>query len=220
MSRRVAVKICGLTRAEDTAVAVNAGARHVGVIMAGGPRQLDVSRAREVFAPSAPGQRVVVFGGQDRDEVVRIADSLDLAVLQLHGGATPDDLDWLRERTSAERWAVIRVDGAEWPFDEIERVAPFADGLVLDAKVPGQLGGTGVPLPWAQLSSPLATWRQRHPTVRLVLAGGLRANRIAEALRWLSPDVLDVSSGVERAPGIKDPIQVRAFLSAAEHGDD
>jgi phosphoribosylanthranilate isomerase len=220
MGASVAVKICGLTRPDDAAHAAIHGARYAGVIMAGGPRHLSTSDAQSVLHAAAGARRVVVFGDQSPDEIVRTADQLSLDAVQLHGDASPALLEWLRARTPAARWAVVRVDGSRWPLAEIEAASASADALVLDAKVDGQLGGTGIALPWADLSVSVASWRDRHPAVALVLAGGLRADRVSEARRWLSPDVLDVSSGVERAPGIKEPALVRAFLEAAESGDD
>jgi phosphoribosylanthranilate isomerase len=220
MGASVAVKICGLTLPDDAAHAAIHGARYAGVIMAGGPRHLSISDAEHVLQAATGARRVVVFGDQTHDEVVRTADRLSLDAVQLHGGASPESLEWLRARTPAARWAVVRVDGSRWPIDEIDALSPFADALVLDAKVDGQLGGTGITLPWAELAPSLTAWRDRYPSVSLVLAGGLRAERVSAARRWLSPDVLDVSSGVERAPGIKEPALVRAFLEAAESGDD
>jgi phosphoribosylanthranilate isomerase len=89
-----------------------------------------------------------------------------------------------------------------------------ADALVLDAKVPGQLGGTGVALDWAALANDVSAWRAAHPGVRLVLAGGLTPENVQRAIGLLGPDVVDVSSGVESAPGIKDPERLQAFVDA------
>jgi phosphoribosylanthranilate isomerase len=220
IGERPVVKICGLTRVADAELALQTGARYLGVIMAGGPRQVTRAQAREIFAVAPATARVVVFADQTLDDVVRVADELELAAVQLHAGATPEAMEWLRARTPAARWAVVRVPADQWPRDEVHAIAESADALVLDAKVDGALGGTGVALPWRQVADAVSTWRRRYATTRLVLAGGLRADRVSEAVRWLSPDVLDVSSGVEHAPGIKDPDRVRAFLHAVEHLHD
>ncbi|MCU0636706.1 MAG: phosphoribosylanthranilate isomerase [Gemmatimonadaceae bacterium] len=213
-----AVKICGLTRPEDAALAAKLGARYVGTIMAGGPRQVTPQQARTVFAAAGDARRVVVFGDQPVEAVARVAEELSLDVVQLHGGATVDALTWLAARSAAARWAVVRLAGDEWPVSTLDALAPVADGVLLDARVAGVLGGTGVALPWDRLADRVHAWRAAHPAVQVVLAGGLSPERVAEAIRWLSPDVLDVSSGIERAPGIKDADRMRAFFDAVEHG--
>ncbi|MCU0649931.1 MAG: phosphoribosylanthranilate isomerase [Gemmatimonadaceae bacterium] len=217
MARRPAIKICGLTRGEDAARAAALGARYVGVVMAGGPRALDVAQAADVFRHAAAASRVVVFGEQSLDDIVRIADTLALDAVQLHGAATPDALAWLAQRTPAARWAVVRLAGDEWPAQELDALAAHAHALLLEAKVHGQLGGTGVPLPWERLAERVHQWRARWSTRQFILAGGLRATTVDTAIRWLSPDVVDVSSGIERTAGIKDPAAMRAFFDAVEH---
>jgi phosphoribosylanthranilate isomerase len=88
------------------------------------------------------------------------------------------------------------------------------DGLLLDAAVPGKLGGTGVTLPWAELAEPL---RELRRFKRIILAGGLRPENVGQAIAALSPDVVDVSSGVESSPGIKDHGRMREFRDAVDH---
>jgi phosphoribosylanthranilate isomerase len=213
--RTVAGKICGLTRPEDAALAERHGAAYLGVILASGPRLLDLPRAAAVLGPRRCGvQRVGVFGAQPASEVAVIAETLDLDVLQLHGDPTPELVRALAAATGRTIWPVRRVRGDT--LDEAARALAAAAGwLVLDALVPGRDGGTGVALDWHGLTAPLAALRGAAPGARIVLAGGLRPENVAEAIRLLSPDVVDVSSGVESAPGVKDPAAVQAFLAAA-----
>jgi phosphoribosylanthranilate isomerase len=210
------VKFCGLTRAEDAARAATLGARYVGVIFAGGPRVLTAERAAEVLAavPAGTARRVGVLGAQDADTALRLAGIAALDVLQMTYGAERERRIGLRERFAGELWAVSHVDSVKGiAVDEVLRwYDDGVDAVVLDAAVPGQLGGTGVRLDWAAIAPAVNALRARG---RVVLAGGLRPENVADALRVLDVDVVDVSSGVESAPGIKDPERMRAFAAAA-----
>lgn len=213
----VEVKFCGLTRAEDAARAAALGASYAGVIFAGGPRALTVARAREVLAPLAGGplRRVGVFGAQSVEETAAMADAAGVDVVQLHGGASVDAIERLRSRFGGAIWAVLRLPGSELPAGAAA-IAEAADGIVLDAAVPGQLGGTGVALEWGALAPLTGTLRPPgRAGWRLVLAGGLKPVNVAGAVALVRPDVVDVSSGVESAPGVKDPESMRAFVEAA-----
>lgn len=216
----VDIKFCGLTRPEDAAQAVALGAAYCGVIFAGGPRLVTPDRARAVLAPVTAGaaRRVGVFGAQSAEEIAEVADAVGLDVLQLHGGAPRDLLIALRERGAWVLWPVVHVrpgessiavDAAGWYSDG-------AAGVVLDAAVAGRLGGTGVALEWAGLAPEVRRLR-RHGAV--VLAGGLTPGNVARAVASAAPDVVDVSSGVESAPGVKDPERMRRFAVAARHGE-
>ena len=211
---RVEIKFCGMTRPEDVRSGAALNARYVGVIFAGGPRTLTVARAMQVLAvakESGNGPRTVgVFGDAPADEIRGAAERLQLDAVQLHGAMDARVVEKLRRALPAEIWAVVRVEGASLPATTKD-FFQLADAVVLDAKVPGQLGGTGISLPWEQLALPLEALRG---ATRLVLAGGLRPENVGEAIRLLRPDVVDVSSGVETAPGIKDPARMRAFRDA------
>jgi phosphoribosylanthranilate isomerase len=211
------LKFCGLTREEDAALAAALGARYLGVIFAGGPRALDPSRAAAVLdagaTASAPG-RVGVFARQGASEIASTAAAARLDVVQLHADPNPDDVRAVRARFGGLVWAVIRTASTELPEDA-EGLFREADAVVLDARSAGGLGGTGIPLDWAALAPAVARVRGGTP---LVLAGGLTDANLGQAIRALQPDVVDVSSGVERAPGIKDPARMRAFAAAARAG--
>ncbi len=208
----VEVKFCGLTRAEDAAFAAELGASYAGVIFAGGPRERTPEQAAEIWSavPRAV-RRVGVFGRDVLDRLPAVASVTAIDVVQLHGDPSLEELLAVRARFSGEVWAVVRVEGASLPV-RMPELLGAADAVVLDAKVSGQLGGTGVSFDWIGVAQALAPLRGSG---KLVVAGGLRASNVAEAVAVLRPKVVDVSSGVESAPGIKDRTQMRAFFEAA-----
>ena len=200
-----------MTRREDALQAANLGASYVGVIFAGGPRQLTAERAAEVLRDVPPGvRRVGVFADQDAATIARSALSVGLDIVQLHGGADVERVRAVRQAFAGDVWAVSRIQGSTIP-PNASRLLIEADALLVDAGVPGALGGTGTTLPWTELADALRSLRHAG---RLVLAGGLRPDNVAEAIAVLAPDVVDVSSGVESAPGIKDHDCMRAFRDA------
>lgn len=205
------VKFCGLTREEDAARAGALGAAFAGVIFAGGPRNLAPARARAVLDAAPPGvRRVGVFGAADPAAIADVADAAGLDVVQLHAATAAAEVDATRRATGREVWAVARVADGRLPECHAA-LAASADALVLDTLVPGGLGGSGVATDWEELARELD--RHGRPR-RLVLAGGLRPESVARALRLVAPDAVDVSSGVEVAPGIKDHARMAAFADA------
>jgi phosphoribosylanthranilate isomerase len=112
-------------------------------------------------------------------------------------------------------WPVVRIAGTTLPADATA-LATAAGALVLDAKVIGQLGGTGVTLDWKGLAVAVAALRRDVPQVQLILAGGLRPANVADAIALLHPDVVDVSSGVESSVGVKDPEAMVQFVQAVD----
>lgn len=208
------IKFCGMTRPGDARVAAELGAAYIGVVLAGGPRRQDDAAAASIFA-AVPDHvvRAGVFGADPADEIARRALALGLGVVQLHGDPSPRDVAALRRSWKGAIWAALRVHDAELPPLAGELFAA-ADAVLLDAKVDGALGGTGTTLPWRALAAGLAPLRARGG--RLVLAGGLRPENVARAIRELAPDVVDVSSGIESTVGIKDPGRMRAFRDAVQ----
>ena len=207
----VEIKFCGLTRPEDARQAVALGASYLGVIFAGGPRMLTLERAAAVLADaSSSARRVGVFADQSEADIARAANTLDLDVVQLHTAVDPARIARLRENVDAHIWPVVRISGERLPM-AVSELIDIADGLLLDAFVPGSLGGNGVALAWSALADEIQRIRSEKP---IILAGGLRPANVSEAIAAFGPDVVDVSSGVESAPGIKDHEQMRAFRDA------
>jgi phosphoribosylanthranilate isomerase len=207
----VEIKFCGMTRGEDVSHAAGLGAAYVGAIFAGGPRHQMMDGAQRVFAAAAPPpMRVAVVSNQTPIEIAGLVYALRLHAVQLHANPTVARIEQVRNETSAKVWAVVQLPGDELPPNFAD-VAAAADAIVLDARVPGGLGGSGVTLPWTQLARSLARVRGQS---RIVLAGGLRPENVATAIAAIEPDVVDVSSGVESAPGIKDHHRMREFLYA------
>jgi phosphoribosylanthranilate isomerase len=205
------IKFCGLTRPEDAAHAAALGASYAGVIFASGPRVLTPERAAEVLG-ELPGtvRRVGVFAEQTAEEIAAIANVAGLHAVQLHGSHDAGRVASIRAVFHGEIWPVVRVAGSSLPGNFAETLN-LADGVLLDALVPGSLGGTGVTLAWGALAAELQAIRG---TRRIILAGGLRPENVAAAVAALSPDVVDVSSGVESAPGLKDHQRMRDFRDA------
>ncbi len=199
----VDVKFCGLTTPGQAEACVNAGAWGVGVILAPeSPRYVDVERATEVLAgvPDAVA-RVGVFVDVRPADLARIAGRIGLTHVQLHGIA---DVAGARDATGLP--VILAV-----PFTGVEVIASAAaqdpDLVLFDAAVPGRHGGTGVRLDWAALAA-------ARPRFAFGVAGGLRPDNVTQAIRLLRPTFVDVSSGVESSPGIKDHDKVNAFMTA------
>ena len=205
----VRVKICGLTRPEDAATAARAGAAFLGVVFAGGPRRISAPAAAEVRAAAAGVPVFGVYGRQSVDEILRLTDSAGLAGAQLHG-------DYRREEAARLQgagltvWRVARI-AAPGDLDALAESVHHAAAVLVEPRVPHADGGTGVSLDLAVAREA----RARLAGVTMVLAGGLTPDTVAAAATIVRPDVVDVSSGVERLPGIKDPDKILRFLEAA-----
>jgi phosphoribosylanthranilate isomerase len=205
------VKFCGMTRPQDAAIGAEIGASYIGVVFADGPRHVTPGQARKIFeAAGKTVKHVGVFGTNDPDEIARTAEESHLDIVQLHNDPMISDVKAIRGKFSGEIWAAIRIAGSHIPH-EAEALFESADAIVLDARSEKQLGGTGQALPWNELAVDLA--RDRGSSA-VVLAGGLKPGNVGSAVRTLAPDVVDVSSGVESAPGIKDPWLMREFYAA------
>ena len=206
------VKFCGMTRPQDAALAAEIGASYIGVIFADSPRRVTPALAKEIFAAAGPNvKRVGVFGTNAPDTIARASEEANLQVVQLHADPTTSDVKAIRGTFHGEVWAAIRVSSTHIPA-AAEMLFETADAIVLDARSEQRLGGTGEALPWNELAVDLA--RDRG-SAAVVLAGGLKPGNVASAIRTLGPDVVDVSSGIESATGIKDPWLMREFYAAA-----
>jgi phosphoribosylanthranilate isomerase len=214
----IEVKICGLCRPQDAAAARDAGANYLGVLLAPGhPRTRTIPEALEILAAGegkAGGPRKVgIFVDGSAREIVAAAQTLRLDVVQLHGSEPPELLEHLRSSLpGVEIWKAVRVRNGESVQDASERYAASAAGLLLDGWSETAAGGAGVAFSWADVTAA----RARIPReLKLIVAGGLTPATVAQAIRALRPDCVDVSSGVESERGVKDARRIAAFIEAA-----
>ena len=197
------VKICGITRLEDAEAAVGCGANALGfVFWPNSPRFIDPYRARDIIVSLPPFVTPVgVFVNQATDYVNGVAALAGLGAVQLHGDETLDDL---RRMTRP----VLKAVALESSDEEIDkwpgRVTPL-----LDVHDPVRRGGTGRTVDWARA----ATIAGRR---RIVLAGGLTPENVADAIARVHPFGIDVSSGVERSPGVKDHGRLTALFESLQ----
>jgi len=208
----VRVKICGIMRTEDAVVAAHAGADYLGAILSEGyGRTVPLDRAVEYGAET----RLPVVGvtvDESVEQLIRIGEEAELSVLQLHGSEDPETATRVRDAGPWEVWKALRVRSTDEILEALEVWTGVVDGLLLDGWHPEHRGGSGVRFPW-DLLVPL---RGRFPEdLAFVAAGGLTPDNVAEAVRRMSPDVVDVSSGVEIAHGVKEPGRVRSFIRGA-----
>ena len=203
----VEAKICGLTRPEDAALAAAHGAWRLGVIFAGGPRVVTTARARAIVAAGDGVPVLGVFGRQPLRTMLETASRAGLAGIQLHGEHDPRVARELH-RQGLEVWQVVAVDAETDLAATLREAAADADALLIEAKVPGGSGGKGI----AVALDLARAARAAAPGTRFVLAGGLTAESVGEAIRVVAPDAVDVSSGVESSPGVKDPGRLARFL--------
>jgi phosphoribosylanthranilate isomerase len=195
------VKICGLTRREDARLAADLGASALGfVFWPRSPRYVDPRDVRAILA-GVPGVMAVgVFVDQPLDEVRGIARDLDLDAVQLHGTESA-------EYCLAVGRPVIKAATVESSDGSSVRDVPADALLLLDAHDPLRRGGTGRTIDW----DAAAEMARRRP---VILSGGLRPDNVSDAISRVRPYAVDVSSGVERHPGEKDPDKLRAFVAA------
>ena len=202
------VKICGLTRPEDAARAAAAGASFLGVVFAGGPRRVSFVRAAEIAAASRGVPVLGVFGDQSVEEIVHGSREAGLAGVQLHGPFGSAAAARLAE-AGLIVWRVLRIARPE-DLDLLPGTSLHADTVLIEPRVPGVQGGAGVSLDLALAVEA----RRRMPDSSMALAGGLTSESVGRAVALVRPDVVDVSSGVESLPGIKDHEKIARFLEA------
>jgi len=196
------VKICGLTRPEDVLFACDAGADAIGFVFARSPRQISAELARALVRRVGSGVlRVGLFMDQDAALVSQVLDQVELDLLQFHGSETNG---WCAAFGTPFLKAVA-MQGEDWQQQVLS--FPEAAGILLDSHAPGGAGGTGETFDWT---------RKVGATQPLWLAGGLHPSNVAEAVRAFRPHAVDVSSGVESAPGIKQDDRVKLFIDNAK----
>jgi phosphoribosylanthranilate isomerase len=202
------VKICGLTRPDDAAAAAAAGASFLGVVFAESPRRVSLARAAEIAAASRGVPVLGVFGDQSVDEIASVSRKAGLAGAQLHGPYPAHAAARLAD-AGLTVWRVVRIASRE-DLDLLDEASRHAATVLIEPGVPHALGGAGVALDLALA----AEARRRLTGTRMALAGGLTPETVGRAVALVGPDVVDVSSGVESLPGIKDHEKIARFLEA------
>jgi phosphoribosylanthranilate isomerase len=202
----VQVKICGITRLSDALAAAAAGADALGFMLyPPSPRAVSLRQAAEIIRELPAGiRRVGVFVDPSEAEVRLALEQTGVDTLQFHGAESPE---FCARFAPLKRWKAFRVRDR----DSLATLGAYGalDAWLLDSFVPGRHGGTGATFQWdlAIAAKPAG--------VPLILAGGLTPANVAAAVQRVRPFGLDVSSGVETAPGVKDPEKIRAFIRAA-----
>jgi len=199
---RPLVKICGITRLDDALWAAEAGADALGFIFyEGSPRYLTPNDAAQIIGQLPAGvQKVGVFVNRHRSVIERAIEEIGIGVLQLHGDERPEEC----QPFSVKVWKGVRVRFES----EIARLRDYdVDAFVFDAHLPGHYGGTGNTSNWTLAR---AAARQH----RIVLSGGLNPENIQQAIEFVQPWGVDVNSGVESAPGKKDPEKLKRLFEA------
>ena len=219
------VKICANTNLEDALAAVELGADALGFVFAPSPRQMNAAQVSAITRalPDAI-ETVGVFAGDDAEAIAKAVLETGLKTVQLHGGLNLEVAERLRERLGAEiavihtaHWAVeVEADSADSVASAAKVLREHGDEsrLLVDAKVGARSGGLGIKFDW-ELARP-AFASAAGAGVRAIVAGGLRPENVADAVRTLRPWGVDVASGVEREPGRKDCALLKAFITNAK----
>jgi len=201
------IKFCGIMQPGDATVAAEAGAAYLGVVFAGGPRAVTVLGAREVVRAAGGVPVLGIFAAQSPDEILRIGEKAELSGAQLHGPYSRADAARLRAH-GLEVWRVARIAGPS-DLDTLGETVLDSDTVLVEPRVPHALGGAGV-----SLDLELGREARSRVVGPMALAGGLTPDNVGQALVQVRPEIVDVSSGVERRPGIKDPNTIARFVEA------
>jgi phosphoribosylanthranilate isomerase len=216
---RTRIKICGLTRAEDVAAAVAAGADAIGfVFYAKSPRYVSADAAAQlIFAVPPFISTVGLFVNAGVEEVAAVLQQAPLSLLQFHGDETPEQCAAIAAAVKRPFIRAARIGSSTTSADLIEyeqdyrSASPYFTGLLLDTLVE-QYGGSGKVFDWSLIPEELAP--------RVVLSGGLSVQNATDAVQRVRPHAVDISSGVEQAKGIKDAAKITAFISAVRQADN
>lgn len=205
---RTRVKICGITRPEDAAAAVEYGADAIGLVFySASPRNVSIDQAAVICRALPPFvTTVALFVDADAGLIARVVDEVGVDLLQFHGNESAaycaqHRRPWIRALRMAPDTEPLSVQ-AEYSAGR---------GLLLDAYRPGVPGGTGEVFDWAAIPPSLRS--------KVVLAGGLHSGNVAEAVRSVRPYAVDVSSGVEADKGVKDPNKIKAFIDEVRRAE-
>jgi len=201
------IKICGLTREADVRLAVSCGAWACGFVISRGPRHIDAARAAELTPLTEESLAVAVVTTETPEWIAAAVEQGGFGAVQLSAGEDGPSVPEVRaalERRGLRPRLIAAADTAG---------AAGADLLQLDARRPDQYGGTGYTLDWKALAA------AKLPSERLVLAGGLKPSNVDGAIHLLHPFAVDVSSGIERTPGVKERRLMRSFFGAVAAAD-
>jgi phosphoribosylanthranilate isomerase len=219
------IKICGNTNLEDAQLAAELGADAVGFVFAPSPRRVTAAEVAHI-TPHLPEsvESVGVFPALPAQEIALAAQESGLNTVQLHGGVS---MELIRQLDEIFNGQVKLIQTVHWQVDNGDASATLlaqqlreiaAEGLVnrvlIDSKVGTVTGGTGVPFDWSAAQAALAEARGK---LKIIIAGGLREDNVANAISRLNPWGVDVASGVEAQPGKKSSEKVAAFLRAARN---
>jgi phosphoribosylanthranilate isomerase len=205
---RPRIKFCGITSLDDARLAVEAGAWALGTILwPGSERRCDPAEAARISGALRRQAEIAgVFVNQPLDEVCGLADGIGLSLVQLHGDEGPSFCAEVARRTGAKVIKAARVAAGS----DVQAMEAFhTDYHLLDTHRAGQFGGTGETFDWELV-------RLRRSSVPLILSGGLTPDNVAAAIVATQPFAVDVASGTEAAPGVKDPAKLQAFAEAVE----
>jgi phosphoribosylanthranilate isomerase len=203
------IKFCGITSLSDARLAVEAGAWALGTILwPGSERRCDPAEAARIAAELRRQAEIAgVFVNQPLDEVIGLAEGIGLSLVQLHGDEGPSFCAEVARRTGAKVIKAARIRSGS----DVQAMEAFhTDFHLLDTHRAGLYGGTGETFDWELV-------RLRRTSVPLILSGGLTPENVAAAIAAVHPFAVDVASGTEASPGIKDPAKLRAFAEAV-HG--
>ena len=206
------VKICGITPPEDALVAQELGADYLGMILSQGFSRSILPDEAVDIGLVAETPLVAVLVDESLDEAQRIAELSGASVIQLHGEENVEYVEELRRRGMWTIWKAVRVRDPEDVTRAVEGLGTSVDGLLLDGWHPDRPGGSGVSFAWEGVR----VMRDQIPSaLKVIVAGGLTPGNVADAVRVLRPDVVDVVSGVELNIRRKDPERIGAFVRNA-----
>jgi phosphoribosylanthranilate isomerase len=209
------VKICGLRTPEALEAALDAGADYFGLVFYGpSPRNVDLATAHKLAeAGRGRAKSVALLVNPDDDAVRRVVDEVDPDIIQLHGNESPARVAEIKQITQKPILKAIKVETAD-DVAQADAYDSAADVILYDAKAPDDAvdalpGGNGVPFDWKAL-------RGVKGRGSFMLSGGLNPDNVASAIAATGATIVDVSSGVESAPGVKDTDLIRQFIAAAK----
>jgi phosphoribosylanthranilate isomerase len=221
------IKICGNTNLEDAQMASALGVDAVGFVFVPGARQVNAAQVARITPHLSGVEKVGVFPALDAAEIVAAVEESGLDAVQLHGGVS---LALLRELQESFEGTVKLIQVVHWVMEDASANADVlarqlrgiaeggnAERVLVDSKVGAALGGTGVTFDWEASRGVLA---EAATGLKLIVAGGLRAENVGDAIRKLEPWGVDVASGVELSPGRKDPEKVANFIRRAREASE